>query len=251
MNVKAYLKRINYIGSLVPNEETLKRLQMAHLRTVPFENLSIHSGQPIILKDDALFEKIVTQRRGGFCYELNGLFSALLRELGFDVAMLSAQVAKDKGGFGPNFDHMTLMVSLEKRWLVDVGFGDTFREPLRLNSREVQGQGRRAYQIIEDDTHLVLIERKQGQEWQPQYRFTLQPYQYADFEEICLYHQTSPRSHFTQKRICSMATLAGRITLEEKRLIVTINDSVRQEQTVSSQEEWIALLREYFGIKIR
>ncbi len=99
-------------------------LQVAHLLAVPFENLSIHAQQPIVLEDTALFTKIVERRRGGFCYEANGLFAALLREMGFDVAMLSAGVARAEGGFGPDFDHMALMITLEQRWLVDVGFGD-------------------------------------------------------------------------------------------------------------------------------
>jgi arylamine N-acetyltransferase len=129
MNTEAYLKRINYTGSLVPNRSTLRSLQVAHLLNVPFENLSIHSGEPIVLDDDALFRKIVENRRGGFCYELNGLFAALLRGLGFDVSMLAAEVAKDGGGFSPNFEHMALMVTLAEPWLVDVGFGDSFWSP--------------------------------------------------------------------------------------------------------------------------
>jgi N-hydroxyarylamine O-acetyltransferase len=251
IDLKIYLHRINYSGSLIPIAETLRELQLAHLLTVPFENLSIHSRQPIILEDEALFDKIVRQRRGGFCYELNGLFAALLRELGFDVAMLSAQVATEEGRFGPDFDHMTLMVPLDQRWLVDVGFGDSFREPLLLDSREVQIQGKRAYRIVEDDTYLLLMERKYGKGWHPQYRFLLKPYQYNNFIRMCHYHQTSPQSHFTQKRICSIATPDGRITLEENRLIITINDNERQEQVVTSKEEYLNLLHEYFKITMK
>src|SRR5882762_9048307 len=103
MDIKAYLQRINYLGSLVPTAQTLRELQVAHLQTVPFENLSIHSAEPIVLDDDALFRKIVLRRRGGFCYELNGLFAALLRELGFAVSMLSAGVANSEGVYGPDF----------------------------------------------------------------------------------------------------------------------------------------------------
>jgi arylamine N-acetyltransferase len=109
MNIDAYLKRINYSGSLEPTAETLRALQVAHLFAVPFENLSIHAGEPIVLNEDALFGKIVENRRGGFCYEANGLFASLLRALGFEVAMLSAGVATRDGGFGRDFDHMTLM----------------------------------------------------------------------------------------------------------------------------------------------
>jgi len=150
LNIKAYLERISYHGSLDPTAETLRGLQVAHLLTVPFENLSIHAKEPIVLDDEALFTKIVERRRGGFCYECNGLFAALLRGLGFDVTMLSAEVAHDDGGFSQPFDHMALMVNLDQRWLVDVGFGDSFLEPLRLDDRSEQVQGDRAYSIDSD-----------------------------------------------------------------------------------------------------
>src|SRR3989440_10034587 len=142
MDIQAYLQRIDYTGPLVPSAKTLRLLQVAHLRTVPFENLSIHSGEPIVLDDDALFEKIVSRRRGGFCYELNGLFAALLRALGFDVVLLSAGVAHAGGGFGPEFDHLLLVVDLQEHWLADVGFGDSFLEPVRLVTGEQVQDGR-------------------------------------------------------------------------------------------------------------
>ena len=165
MNFEAYLERINYRGSLAPTAETLRQLQVAHLLTVPFENLSIHAGEPIVLDDEALFSKIVGRRRGGFCYELNGLFAALLRELGFDVAMLSAAAMSGEEGFGPEFDHMVLMVTLEERWLVDVGFGDSFLEPLRLDYRGEQVQGEHAYRIDAEGDHLILRRRDRDSAW--------------------------------------------------------------------------------------
>lgn len=250
MNIQAYLDRINYRGPLAPTAETLRALQVAHLRAVPFENLSIHAGQPIVLEDDALFDKVVTRRRGGFCYELNGLFAALLRALGFEVVRLSAGVARADGSFGPDFDHMTLMVLLEERWLADVGFGDSFREPLRLDARGEQGQGDRAWRIDEDGTHLILLQREGAEgSWVPQYRFTLQPHEYADYAEMCRYHQTSPQSHFTRGRICSLATPDGRVSLSEMRLITTLG-GVRQERLLESAEERAAALRELFGLVV-
>jgi N-hydroxyarylamine O-acetyltransferase len=248
LNIKAYLERINYHGSLAPTSETLRALQVAHLLAVPFENRSIHAGQPIVLEDEALFAKIVGRRRGGFCYEANGLFAALLRALGFDVSMLSAGVANADGGFGPDFDHMALLVMLEQRWLVDVGFGDSFLEPLLVDERSEQRRGRIAYRIDDDGTHLVLIGRDEGDAWKAQYRFNLKPYQYADYAEMCRYHQTSPQSHFTRARICSRATERGRITLSEMRFITTTGEGQRDERTLASQEEYAAVLREHFGI---
>jgi N-hydroxyarylamine O-acetyltransferase len=259
LNVKAYLERIHYRGSLAPTAATLRELQVAHLLTVPFENLSIHSREPIVLEDEALYTKIVERKRGGFCYECNGLFAALLRALGFDVTMLSAEVANAEGGFSQPFDHMTLMVKLEQRWLADVGFGDSFLEPLLLDERGEQSQRERAYQIVPGGDYLILS-RRDSDEWKPQYRFTLQPYQHEDFADMCRYHQTSPQSHFTQGRICSRATAAGgRITLStaagptlsEMRLITTSSNGDRHEQILQSSEEYADSLRKHFGVVMR
>jgi len=248
MDITAYLERINYPGSRTPSAETLRNLQVAHLLSVPFENLSIHVHEAIVLNDEALFDKIVERRRGGFCYECNGLFAALLRALGFDVSMLSAEVARAGGGFSQPFDHMTLMVKLEETWLVDVGFGDSFLEPLNMDNSTEQIQGPESFRIVAEDQYLV-VQRQYEHEWKKEYRFTLQPYKYADFEEMCRYHQTSPQSHFTQKRICSLATSDGRITLSDMRFIVT-SDGVREERTLTDQEECDEILLKQFGIKM-
>ena len=248
MDITAYLERINYRGSRTPSAETLRNLQVAHLLTVPFENLSIHAHEAIVLNDEALFHKIVERRRGGFCYECNGLFAALLRALGFDVSMLSAEVARAGGGFSQPFDHMTLMVKLEETWLVDVGFGDSFLEPLKMDNSTEQIQGPESFRIVAEDEYLV-VQRQYDHEWKKEYRFTLQPYKYSDFEEMCRYHQTSPQSHFTQKRICSLATSDGRITLSDMRFIVT-SDGVREERALSDKKEYDEILLKQFGIKM-
>lgn len=253
MNIDTYLERINYHGPLAPNAETLRALQVAHLRAVPFENLSIHAGEPIVLDDESLFSKIVIKRRGGFCYELNGLFAALLRALGFNVAMLSAEVANAAGEFSQPFDHMALLVQLEQRWLVDVGFGDSFLEPLLLDERGEQRQGNQAYRISPDGNYLILNRHDAAEDWKMQYRFTLQPYAFADYAEMCRYHQTSPASHFTRGRICSRATADGRITLSGMRLIITSNNdgrTARDERTLTSEDEYKQILREQFGVVV-
>lgn len=250
MNVEAYLQRIDYCGSREPTAETLRALQVAHLLHVPFENLSIHAGEPIVLEQDALFAKIVTGQRGGFCYECNGLFAELLRALGFEVAMLGAGVARPDGSFGPNFDHMTLMVTLEQRWLVDVGFGESFIEPLLLDARFDQEQGAGVFRIVADGEYLVLMKRDEGGDWKPQYRFTLQPYNFVDYEEMCHFHQTSPDSHFTRGTLCSRATANGRITLSNMRLITT-SGAERDEQTLNSKEDYDRVLREQFGVVMK
>ncbi len=252
MDVDAYLKRINYGGSREVTPETLRALQVAHLKAVPFENLSIHAGEPIVLEEEALFQKIVEQRRGGFCYECNGAFAGLLRALGFEVEMLAAGVAHREGGFGPVFDHMTLAVTLAERYLVDVGFGDSFLEPLLLDSREEQVQGTRSFRLDADDSYLILLRRNDDEDWEPQYRFTLQPFGFPDYEEMCRFHQTSPESHFTQNLVCSRVTDDGRITLSGMQLIRTSGSQrARDEQMLTSREEYDRILRDQFGIVMR
>jgi N-hydroxyarylamine O-acetyltransferase len=131
---------------------------------------------------------------------------------------------------------------------VDVGFGDSFREPLLLDETGEQVQGNHAYRIVPDGSHLIMMQRVDGVEWNARYRFTLQPRVYADYAGMCRYHQTSPQSHFTKARVCTRATEEGRITLSEMRFITTSEKGGRQERTLTSQEEYAAILRERFGI---
>ena len=135
VEIARYLERISYHGSREPILSTLQALHEAHLLAVPFENLDIALGRAIVLDEASLWTKIVEHHRGGFCYELNGLFAQLLLALGFQVDLLSAAVARETGGFGPDFDHLTLLVHLEQDWLADVGFGESFRQPLRAASQ--------------------------------------------------------------------------------------------------------------------
>jgi N-hydroxyarylamine O-acetyltransferase len=256
MDVHSYLQRLKYEGSADPTATTLRNLHLAHLYNVPFENLDIHLGNPIVLELDHLFEKIVKRRRGGFCYELNGLFAWLLGELGFKVTKLSGRVAKDNGGFGPEFDHLVLQVECRAdqpispiSWLVDVGFGDTFRQPLRLDKANVeQLEGMRAFRIDLADGFLDLWQHNVDGQWDKQYRFTFLPRQFADYESMCRYHQTSPESSFTRQRICTLATPNGRITLADQKLIVTEHGQ-RKKRSVG-QDEYHSTLENWFGIKL-
>jgi N-hydroxyarylamine O-acetyltransferase len=253
MDVKAYFDRIHYRGPLDPTLNTLRDLHRAHLLAVPFENLSISLGQPIVLDETALFEKIVTHRRGGFCYELNGLFAALLRALGFDVTLLSARVASGEGRAVPEFDHLALQVKLDQPWLADVGFGDGFQSPLRLACRDEQMQGGHSYRLADEGasggSDIILQRRMASADWEEQYRFTLRPRPFGDFAGMCRYHQTSPESIFTRKRICTLATPTGRVTLSDMRLIMTEHGQ-RTERLLSSEAEYRATLYEYFGIVV-
>ena len=262
-----YLDRLNFgaqkgLLSREPTPQLLRAVHEAHLLAVPFENLSIHYGQPIILEEEALYRKIVGRHRGGFCYELNGLFAWLLRWLGFRITLLSAGVAQSGGGFSPDFDHLALLIrQLDGTdWLADVGFGDSFRWPLRLRAQVEQdgGDGRR-YRLLQhrptrnDESSEAkmpdywTLQQLDGDHWESQYRFTVAPHALADFVPRCQYQQTSPESHFTQKRICSKALPLGRVSLSDLRLITTIEE-VREERTLGSEEEYHRVLEDQFGI---
>jgi len=251
MDVPAFLHRIRYHGQLMPaaqppNIDLLRFLHRAHLFTVPFENLDIHIGRKIICRENRILHKIVDEHRGGFCYELNGAFAALLRELGFRVTLLSARVARDDGSFGPEFDHLALRVDLEGPWLADVGFGDSFLEPLRLEPGIEQEQGGRLYRLIATD-HEFVAEVKTAGEWKPAYAFTLRPHKLSEFAGMCHYHQTSAESHFTRQRICTMATPEGRVTLSDLNWIET-RHGTRQESLLSGDQQWCAKLKELFAV---
>ncbi|GER90658.1 acetyltransferase [Dictyobacter vulcani] len=248
MDVDTYLKRMTYQGSLEPTYETLRALQVAHLMTVPFENLSIHAAQPIVLTEDALYDKVVLRRRGGFCFELNGLFAALLRSLGFNVTIISASMAHDDGTFGPELDHLTLLVHLAEDWLVDVGNGDSFRTPLNIHDPSEHVEGEQVYRLEHTDGRWLLQKRSGDGEWQPEYHFTTRPHELEDFVERCQYYQYSPLSPFiTRGRMCSLATPTGRITLHKLRLITTTHGQ-REEQVLTSEEEYTQILAQSFGM---
>jgi N-hydroxyarylamine O-acetyltransferase len=246
--IDAYLQRIAYQGQRDPTLETLRALHLAHMLAIPFENLDIHWGRPICTDPVALFDKIVVQRRGGFCYELNGVFALLLQGLGYKVTLLSGQVTRADGSFGPEFDHLLLLVDLEDQWLTDVGFGDSFREPLRLSDPEPQILGYGSYMVKAGDLYWQLLQLKQDN-WKALFRFTLSPRQLSYFQDICHFHQTSPESMFTKLKLCSLATPNGRTTLSERRLTVT-QQGERQERVLQDEAEFATVLWDHFGIRI-
>jgi N-hydroxyarylamine O-acetyltransferase len=247
MDVRAYLDRIGYDGPLAPTADTLRGLHRWHMLSVPFENLDIGRGREIVLEPERFVEKVVRQHRGGFCYELNGAFASLLESLGFRVTLLSARVANDQEVLSAEFDHLALRVDLKEAWLADVGFGDNFIEPLHLASYLEQQDPAGSFRLIDAGARWRLEQRQMDGAWRLQYAFSLLPRQLSDFAGMCRYHQTSPDSHFTRNRICSLATSDGRITLSGMRLIIT-SKGKKEEQTLATEADWHAALREHFDV---
>jgi N-hydroxyarylamine O-acetyltransferase len=247
LNAHKYLERIGITGDVHADYESLRRIQEHHMLSVPFENLDIMNGRPIELKLESMYYKIVEKRRGGYCYELNGLLGWLLQDIGYSVSILSGQVRRDDGAFGPEFDHMVLLVTLEEDYIVDVGFGDSVRSPLPL-SGEVVTDVSGSYRIMhERDSDVLFFQKRLKGKWVSEFRFTLQPRKLEDFYDMNVYQQTSPESHFTHKLICSIATPNGRISISGDFFIETIG-SEKNRRAIRCDEERNDLLRSRFGI---
>lgn len=253
MDLLEYLARLHYIKPLEPDAQTLRGLHLAHMLHVPFENLDIGLRRPIRLNQQALWEKLVLQGRGGFCYELNGMFAWLLKQVGFQITYLNARVYGDADRLGIDFDHLALLVQIPGqagRWLVDVGFGDSFNEPLEFEQPGEQVQGLRAYRLEQVLSGFDVWQKNYQGVWKRQYFFDLQPRRFpADYEAACTYHQTSPASSFTRGTIISRATPNGRVSLEDGWLILTENGQ-RSKRRLRDQNEYDALLNQYFNITL-
>ncbi len=250
MDLRAYLDRIAYSGPTEPALEVLRALHRQHMLNIPFENLDIPLKREIRLELPRIYTKMVRRRRGGFCYEQNGVFAWALRQMGFDLDMLSGRVARGDGGFGPEFDHMLLLVRVGgERWIADVGFGDSFLEPLRLDTTEPQFDRGLEYQIVREKDDYLLLRREDGR-LERKFIFNLVPHVFGDYAGMCVYHQTSPHSTFTYRRVCSKATPGGRITLTGTALVVT-EEGKRTETEVTSDEQFERFLRVHFGIAIK
>ncbi|SDI27759.1 N-hydroxyarylamine O-acetyltransferase [Alteribacillus persepolensis] len=225
----------------------LTHLQYRHMLSVPFENLDVMNHVPITLDIATFYDKVVWRGRGGFCYELNGLFHWLLQQLQYDVYFISGTVKKPDGTWALADSHAAVIAQLEKPYLVDVGFGDSARIPTPLTGEEINDGGR-LYRAAPSETKdgAYLFQTKKEGEWVTLYRFYDHPKVLTDFAPMCRYNQTSPESRFTQESIATIATENGRVTLLNDTLKVTEGKSKIEEEIALHHREDI--LQKYFGI---
>ncbi|MFJ4279182.1 arylamine N-acetyltransferase [Streptomyces massasporeus] len=261
--VDAYLRRLGAEHPAWPTVDALRELHLRHLRTVPFENLSIHLGEEIVLEEKRLLDKVVGARRGGFCYELNGSFGALLAALGYDVALLAARVYGEEGRLGIPYDHLALRVRTVDGgdWLADVGFGAHSHLPLAFGDRGEQKDPGGTFRIVEAGPDAAGVRGGHGtveaadldvfRDGRAQYRLETRPRVLGDFVAGAWWHSTSSVSHFTRSLVCSRVTEdGGRITLSGRRLTVTAADGTREERELEADEEILGVYRERFGIEL-
>ena len=249
MNFVEYLNRIGHSNKdLRTDATTLSSLQRSHLLAVPFENLDIHWNRPIVLDPELFYKKIVGDGRGGFCYELNGVFNELLRHVGFQTRLISARVFNGSA-HGPEFDHAAIIVTIGgEEHLADVGFGAFSAEPLRFVLDEEQYDANGAFVIRHrEDGYFEVMKRDDGV-WRSEYIFRNEERMLPEFEEMCNFQQYAPESHFRKGKLCSIMTPDGRKTLTESSFIVTSNGT-KSESGLASDDEFYEILNREFGIE--
>lgn len=247
MDIDRYLEWIGYGGRPSCDLATLTELQRAHMTAVPFENLYITRGIHLPTDASSSVDKIVELGRGGWCFEVNGAFTELLRAIGFDVIMLGAAVLLS----GPNtvIEHLTLEVMVDEPYLVDVGFGECFINPLALNRTGPQEGGDGTYEFIASPQGTTLTKHVDGIP-AAQYRFKRVAHQLAEFEPVSNSMQVDPNKHWKHKPFATRLLDGGpdRVTLTTDKLKI-VRDGVVEERPVSDAE-WDETLHQWFGFRL-
>ena len=243
----AYLRRIGFCGAARPDLETLQGLQEAHVRSVPFENLDVQLRRPVGLDIDACFDKIVRQRRGGWCFELNGLLGWALREIGFDIVRMSAGVMRERLGDAQMGNHLCLLVRLDRPYLVDVGFGGSLSQPLPL---EASGHDHSPYHITltqMDEGYWRFSERAHGEPFS--FDFSIAAADERRFAEKCAELQTRPDSSFVQNLVVQRRVGGTHLSLRG-RVLTTLNEIGEEKLALATVEEFVAALQDKFGLNV-
>jgi len=246
---EAYLERVNYTGSVRPNEDLLSELQRAQLHTIPFENFDIMLGRGISLEPDDLFDKMVKHKRGGYCFELNGLFLMALQALGFDARALLARVHLTGTPSGRGHQ-LTLVTIRGRQWVADVGFGSANpRAPIPLELDQAFHQDGRQVRL-KDAGHLgILFQARTDEQWQSLYSFEMTQVLPPDIQYGNHYASTHPNSLFTTARTAALVIPGGTATLLNTTLKKTISGKVRIQE-LEDGPNYLDALRDHFGIEL-
>lgn len=241
----AYLRRIGYGGPLDPSLRTLRALHRAHLLAVPYENLDIQCGLPVGLDTDAIYEKIVGRRRGGWCYEMNGLFAWALRELGFSFSLLGGAANREERGADAELSHLAVLVHLDKTYLADVGFGNGFLVPIPL-AEGAHSDGRFSFGLerLEDGWWRLRNRAESGDSFD----FRETPYELPAFAEKSAFLQSAPGSYFVQNLVCHRFTEEGVVTLRGA-VLTTVTPAEIREEIVQSRDALAQVLQTHFDLQ--
>lgn len=247
MDVQAYLDRIGFVGAPKVDVETLKTLHRMHLRAIPYENFDVQFRRTMTLDPAAAFEKIVRQRRGGWCYEMNGLLAAALREIGFTVTEMAGAVLRAERGVSSHANHMVLRVDLDRPYIADVGLGDGLLEarPMALGSHHCAGFDFALEQL--DDGWLRFHNHPLG--GAPYFDFRNEPADREQMAATCRFLSTSPESIFTQTAL-ALRHRPGGVTSLLGRTLNHIQPGRKSTQLIETADEFAAVLRHYFDLDL-
>jgi N-hydroxyarylamine O-acetyltransferase len=246
LDLDAYCRRLDASGARQPTLAVLQRLHLAHATHIPFENLDILLGRPIRIDLASIQAKLVHGGRGGYCFEHNTLFAAVLEQIGFRVTRLAARVRLGTARLLPR-THMLLTVEVEGQpWLADVGFGTVgVMLPMPVLAGQEVRQFAWTYRLTEEQGLWVLQSRRGG-EWLDLYAFTLEPQHPVDFEVASHYVSTFPTSRLVQTLIVSRSTTEARFMLRNQDFIIDRGDT--QSTRVVAEDELVPVLAESFGL---
>ncbi|MBR9728819.1 arylamine N-acetyltransferase [Shewanella intestini] len=242
-----YFQRIGLPINTQTSLDNLRQIHQAQHRSLPFENFSVINGQAINLDDDAIFEKLIHQQRGGYCHELNGLLLSLLSSLGFEVRALLGRVHLLEQPTGRG--HRVSLVTIDnKPWLVDAGFGAfTPRAPLPIRLNEPLYTDLQCFRFIEDDRFGVMLQIHHLDAWKDLYSLDMTYVCDNDLVVANHFSSTHPSSHFTLMCIAAIATAEGVTTLANQHLKITTHSGVI-EQELTDKAAYFTALKTHFGL---
>jgi arylamine N-acetyltransferase len=247
MNMSSYLERIGFVGRPQADLATLRRLQLGHLEHIAYENLDVQFGRRVTLDAQDAFHKLVSSGRGGWCYEMNGLFRWALESIGFHVVPMTGAVMRAQRGPSAIGNHLVLIVELDEPYLVDVGLGDGPREPIPLKEGSYQQQWR-APRIEHLDYGWWRFHNDENA-FATSFDFQRQPADWDVLADKCNWLQTSPDSRFVQNAICFQHTPNAIVALVG-RVLKTVSQDGVTEKLVNSAEEYVETLAAVFGIRV-
>lgn len=246
MDIDAYLRRIDYAGPLAPDLATLRGLHRAHLLAVPYENLDVQLGRPLTPNPQDAFDKIVGRHRGGWCYEMNGVFGLALEALGFRVTRLAGAVMRERFGARTQASHLVLRVDLDEPWLADVGYGDGPIEPFRPRPGRFEQVGHGFDCTLVEDGWL----RFQNPPYAPRsFDIRLDAADEAELAAKCASLQSDLASIFQQNAIVQRHT-GGELLMLRNRVLRRVGATGETQTRLESAEAFVAALRETFGLDL-
>lgn len=251
-NLALYLQRLGFDAPPAPTLETLRQLQLRHTGVFPFENLSTLSGQPVLIDLPSIEQKVLHDGRGGYCYELNNLFLALLQELGFDARGISGRVVmgQPEGAWTARTHRLSLVTLDGVRYITDVGFGGMVpTAPLMLDTPAEQFTPHEPYRIEQHEDGYTL-RANVGGEWRAMYIFDLQRQEDIDYAVGNWYVSTHPESSFARQLMVARTGEGWRRTLNNGSFAIHRIGRETERRQVTDVEELLGLLRSEFDIRV-